>query len=78
MILLTARDTGLAAHVDEQDITLVDPMGPRARPYSRIYLQNKKENHDFYLDVNESPTEVSRRIRHEKLDLGCEARANLG
>lgn len=76
MILLTGRDTGRAALVDERDITYVDTISAKPHPFSRIYLRNVKENHDFSLDVEESSEEISRKIRYEKLDLGCEAREN--
>lgn len=75
MILLTAKETGLGALVDDHDIVAVDTL-PGRRPYSRIYIKNQKENHDFFLDVLEDSKEIKRRIKYEKLDLGCEARAH--
>ena len=70
MILLTGRDTKLPALVDEHEITSVDAMKEKSRPFSRIYLRNDKFQHSYFLDVLENPEEINKRIRYEKLELG--------
>lgn len=75
MILLTGVETGLAAHVDDKDIVHIESMRSGRSSFSRIFLKDKKQAHDFYLDVKEDPQEIKRRIKHEQLDLGCEARS---
>ena len=70
MVLLTSRDTGLYAYVDEHDIVSIDTVHAKSCPFSRIYLQNKKENHDFFLDVTEDVKEIKRRIKSERLTPG--------
>ena len=75
MILLTGVETGLAARVDDKDIVHIESMRSGRSSFSRIFLKDKKQNHDFYLDVKEDLQEIKRRIKHEQLDPGCEARA---
>lgn len=59
MYILTGKDTGLPAYVWANDIVRIEAMkngGPR--PYSRIFLKNEKEHHEFYLDVTETKEEI--------------------
>lgn len=73
MILVTGKDTGLAAYIWENEITHIEETGKRY-PSSRVFMKNQKLGFDFFLDVKESAKEIQRRIREEKLDPGCEVR----
>ena len=77
MILLTGRDTSLAALVDDHEIVDIQSMREKGVSFSRVFLKNDKEHHDYFLDVLENEKEIRRRIKYEKLDLGCEARTYL-
>lgn len=78
MILVTGRDTGFLAYIDEHEIVQIKKMREERSSYpffSRIFLKNDKERYEYFLDVVEDETEIKRRIKHEKLDLGREARS---
>jgi hypothetical protein len=73
VILATAKDTGLPAHIWVHEITKIE-----AHSWgSRIFLENPKMLHMYSLDVLESPSELNKRIKHGRLDLGCETRSSL-
>jgi len=75
VILLTGKDTGLPALVWVKEITDIESHGGSV-PFSRIYLQNDKENHKYFLDVLESKAEIKDHIKHHRLELACEGTHN--
>lgn len=80
MILVTGRDTGLPAFIDEHELVQIKKMREEKSScpfFSRVFLKNDREHHEYFLDVVEDETEIKRRIKHERLDLGCEARSYL-
>ena len=78
MILCTGKETGLPAYIWVKEIVKVEPLPEKYKgkpvSHSRIFLTNEKERHSYFLDVLESSTEISRRIKHERLDPGCESK----
>lgn len=78
MILCTGKETGLPAYIWVKEIMKVETLSEKHKgklvPYSRIMLENDKEHHSYFLDVLESREEISRKIKHERLDPGCEAK----
>jgi len=78
MILATCMDTGLPGYIRKSEIvkieTLSEKVRGRPRPFSRIYLEDKKQHHAYFLDVKENPEEIERRFAEERLDPGCEIR----
>lgn len=80
MILCTGKETGLPAYIWIKEISRVESLSEKHKgksvPYSRVYLENEKEHHSYFLDVLESSEVISRRIKNERLDPGCEYRRN--
>ena len=74
MILATCKETGLPCHIWVADIQKVEPHGGAA-PFTRVYLKDAKQHHEFTLDVTETQVEISRRIKHERLIPGIEVKA---
>ena len=66
MILATCKETGLPCHIWVADIQAIEEHGG-AHPYSRLYLKDEKQHHEFTLDVLQSKSELKRRIKHERL-----------
>ena len=62
MITVINRDTCRAAYVDEKCIKSIEEFSEdidgRAYPYSRIFIENPKENHSYCLDVIESKRKI--------------------
>lgn len=67
IILATGKDTGRAAHVFVKDIRKVEGMGSGSGSFTRIYLQDDRQMHEYFLDVKESPVEIGRRIKEEQI-----------
>ena len=74
MILATCKETGLPCHIWVADIQAIEEHGG-AHPYSRLYLKDEKQHHEFTLDVTQSKTELKRRIKHERLIPGIEVKS---
>lgn len=66
MILATGKDTGRTAYIYVKDIVKAEKMKSGSGSFTRVFLKNEKERHDFFLDVKESPEEISRRIKEER------------
>ena len=81
MILCTGKETGLPAYIWVKEIVKVEPLPDQRKgkpvSHSRVYLSNDKEHHSYFLDVLESGEEISRRIKHERLDPGCESKGMI-
>ena len=75
MILCTNKETGLPAYIWVHEIVRVESHGGPVS-YSRVFLNDKRQNHDYFLDVLEDRFEISRRIKHERLELGSEVKNN--
>ena len=73
MILCTGKDTNRPAYIWVKEIVSIETLGG-SHPYSRVHLKNDKENHEYFLDVLENPMVISRKIKYERLDPGCETR----
>ena len=69
MILVTCKETGLPAYIWCKEITSIESHGGSS-PFTRIWCRNDKLNHEYFLDVKESNTEISRRIKEERLTPG--------
>lgn len=69
MITVTNRDTLKAAYVDPKNIqhieSLQDEIKGRAYPFSRIFIKDEKENHDYFLDVIDSKDKIDRLIKEQ-------------
>ena len=66
MILATGKDTGRTAYIFVREITRTEKMKGSSGPFTRVFLDNPKEGHHYFLDVTESPEEISRRIKEER------------
>lgn len=42
-------------------------------PFTRIWLKDPKQNHEYYVDVLESKAEISDHIKHHRLQPGGES-----
>lgn len=76
MILVTCTDTNLPAYIWVSEIDSMQWHKGNAetgkRSYTTVFLHNPKQKHDYELDVLESPTEINRRIKEERLVCGSE------
>ena len=66
MITVTNRDTCRDAYIDETLIQhmeeLQDEMGGRAYPFTRVFLKDEKQKHDYFLDVVQSKARIEKLI----------------
>lgn len=69
MILVTSKETGLPAYIWISEIVRVESH-KGSSPYSRVYLKNEKQHHEYTLDVKETDKEISKRMKHERLICG--------
>lgn len=76
MILVTSKETGLPAYIWVKEMQNLERHGG-ASPYTRIYLQNDKMLHCYFLDVEEAPDEIKRKIREERLIPGREIEEDI-
>ena len=69
MILVTGADTNLPAYIWVSEIDSMQwHKGGEDKPsYTTVSLHNPKQKHAYKLDVLESPTEINRRIKEERL-----------
>lgn len=74
MILLTSKETGLPAYIWVKEIQSMESHGGSS-PYTRILLVNDRQHHAYSLDVLESKAEISKRIKHDRLQPGGETNA---
>lgn len=44
-------------------------------PFTRIWLKDPKQHHEYYVDVLESKAEISDHIKHHRLQPGGESNA---
>ena len=66
MIVVTGKDTGLAAYIFVKELQHMDKMKSGPCTFTRVYLKDSRQNHDYFLDVNESPEEIKRRIKEDR------------
>ena len=71
MILLTSKETGLPAYIWVKELQSMESHGGSS-PFTRIFLQDPKQHHEYTLDVLESKAEISKRIKHNRLQPGGE------
>lgn len=64
MILVTGKDTGLTAYIFVKEIEKTEKMKEGPHPFTRVFLKDPKEQHEYFLDVREDPAEINRRIKH--------------
>ena len=76
MILVTSKETGLPAYIWVKEIQNIEKHGGSS-PFCRVFLQNEKAHHAYFLDVTESEKDIQKKIKYERLDPGCEVRAYL-
>lgn len=74
MILLTSKETGLPAYIWIKEIQSMESHGGSS-PYTRIWLKDPKQHHEYHVDVLESKAEISKRIKHDRLQPGGETNA---
>ena len=67
MITVTGRDTCRAAYVDEKFVTKItehsEDIDGRAYPWSRIFISDPKQNHEYSIDVVESKKKIQQMIK---------------
>lgn len=67
MITVTNRDTLMAAYIDPKNIlrieSFTDEKSKNAYPYSRVFLKDDKEGHEYFLDAIETKETIERMIR---------------
>ena len=70
MITVTGRDTCKPAYIDEACIEKItehtEDIAGRAYPYSRVYLRDNKQHHEYFLDVVESKAKIATLIEEAK------------
>ena len=72
MILVTNKETDLPAYIWVKEIQRMETHGGSS-PFTRVYLKNEKENHDYFLDVRDKKHEIEKKIRFERLIPGHES-----
>lgn len=62
MITVTNRDTCKPAYIDEKLVQHIeefsDEVCGKSCPYSRVFLKDEKQGHDYFLDVIESKRRI--------------------
>ena len=76
MILATGRDTGLTSYIFVREIQKMEKMKEDPHPFTRVFLKDPKQQHEYFLDVTEDPGELNKRIKHERRIPGEESAAN--
>lgn len=70
MITVTSRDTCRAAYVDEKCVVKVtehsEDIDGRAYPWSRIFINDPKQKHEYFLDVVESKKKIQQLVKEAK------------
>ena len=70
MITVTSRDTCKPAYVDEKHIRGIDELSEeidgRAYPWSRIFIRDEGQKHDYCIDVVESKKKINHLIEEQK------------
>lgn len=66
MIVVTGKDTGLPAYIFVKEIQKTETMRSGPCSFTRVFLKDPKQGHDYFLDVTESREEISRRIKEER------------
>lgn len=75
MILCTNRETNLPAYIWVNEIEQIESH-EGSSPWSRVFLKNRKESHEYFLDVLEDKKKISEKIKNERLTPGKETREN--
>lgn len=70
MILTTGKDTGRTAYIFVNEIVKTEKMKSGRESFTRVFLHDRKQNHEYFLDVAESPEEIRRRTKEERHILG--------
>ena len=66
MIVATGRDTGLPAYIFVKHIQKIESMKSGPCSFTRVFMKDPKEDHEYFLDVNETREEISRRIQEDR------------
>ena len=70
MITVTNRDTCRAAYIDEKNIVKMsehsEEVSGVACPYTRVYVKDEKQKHDYFLDVVDSKRKIQKLIEEAK------------
>ena len=72
MITVTNRDTCKPAYIDEKLVKHIEEFseetGGRVYPYSRVFLVDEKQKHDYFLDVVESKQKIETMIQEKSAE----------
>jgi len=66
MIVATGMDTGLPAYIFVDDIKKIESIKSGPCSFTRVFMKNIKENHDYFLDVNETRDEINKKIKEDR------------
>lgn len=66
MIVVTGKDTGMAAYIFVKELIRTERMKAGPRSFTRVFLKNDRNNYEYFLDVQEKPEEIARRIKEER------------
>lgn len=66
MIVVTGKDTGMAAYIIVKEIQDIKIMRDGSCSFTRVFLKDPKQGHDYFLDVKEKPEEIRRIIKEER------------
>lgn len=66
MIVATGRDTGMAAYIFVKEIQKTESMRSGPCSFTRVFLKDPKQGHEYFLDVNETAEEIKRRIKEDR------------
>jgi hypothetical protein len=66
MIVVTGKDTGMPAYIFVKEIQEAKSMRDGPCSFTRVFLKDPKQGHDYFLDVTESRDEIGRRIKEER------------
>jgi len=70
MITLTGFDTNRPAYIPEDYIDRIEEKNQRLQerdyPYSRIYIRDSKQAHDYFIDVVESKKYINKLVKQKQ------------
>ena len=66
IVYATGKDTGKAAYIFVKDIVRTESMKEGPCSFTRVFLKEEKQNHEYFLDVLEKRDEIKRRIKEEQ------------
>ena len=66
MIVVKGKDTGMAAYIHVKDIVRTEYIKADPCSFTRVFLCDPKQGHDYFLDIMEKPEEIERKIKEER------------